>query len=106
MSIREFPRLITEVIRGTHRYRKLKAPRPPSERMNSTAKDDLCVLSKPKVRGLKNVGIVDQMAVIVVLGKMITRLIVKSPWPSREKLHRISPGPKVPKFILNLIQRE
>jgi hypothetical protein len=40
MSIREFPRLILEVIRGTYRYRKLKALWPASERMNSAAKDD------------------------------------------------------------------
>jgi len=57
MSVREFPRLITEVIRGTDRHQKIKALRSASERTNSTAKDDLCILAKPKVRGLKNAGI-------------------------------------------------
>jgi hypothetical protein len=114
MSIRQFPRLITEVIRGTYRYRKLKALRPASERTNSTAKDDLCILSKPKVRGLKRAGVLAQMAVIVVLLKRIARFIVKATLSFREKSwnnksppqYLFLPGPKVPTFILNLIQRE
>ena len=114
MSIREFPRLILEVIRGTYRYRKLKALRPASERMNSTAKDDLCILAKPKIRGLKSAGVLAQMAVIVVLLKRITRFIVKVTVAFRKKIQNnkspphciYMPGPKVPQFILNLIQRE
>jgi hypothetical protein len=102
MSIRQFPRLILEVIRGTYRYQKLKALGPASERTNSTAKDDLCILAKPK------------MAVIVVLLKRIARFIVKVTVAFRKKIqnnksppHRIYiPGPKVPAFLLNLIQRE
>ena len=114
MSIRQFPRLIIEVIRGTYRYRKLKALRSSSERTNSTAKDDFCILAKPKIRGLKNAAILAQIAVMVVLLKRITRFIAKVTLAFREKIrnnksppHRIFiPGPKVPKFILNLIQRE
>jgi hypothetical protein len=114
MSIRQFPRLITEVIRGTYRYRKLKALRPASERTNSTAKDDFCILAKPKVRGLKRAGVLAQMAVIVVLLKRITRFIVRVTLAFRKEIrNNKSPprniyiaGPKVPHFILNLIQRE
>jgi len=114
MSIRQFPRLITEVIRGTYRHRKIKALRPASERVNSTAKDDFCILSKPKVRGLKSAGVLSQIAVIVVLLKRIVKFIVKVTLAFRKKIqnnksppYRIFiPGPKVPKFILNLIQRE
>ena len=114
MSIRQFPRLILEVIRGTYRYRKLKALRPASERTNSTAKDDFCILAKPKIRGLKSAGVIAQMAVIVVLLKRIARFIVKVTLAFRKKIqnnksppHRIYiPGPKAPTFILNLIQRE
>jgi len=114
MSIRQFPRLITEVIRGTYRYRKLKALRPASERTNSTAKDDFCILAKPKVRGLKNAGVLAQMAVIVVFLKRITRFIVRVTLAFRKEIrNNKSPprsiyiaGPKVPQFILNLIQRE
>lgn len=114
MSIRQFPRLITEVIRGTYRYRKLKALRPASERMNSTAKVDFCILAKPKSRGLKNASILAQMAVIVVLLKRIARFIVRITLALRKKIQNnkspprriFIPGPKVPKFIFNLIQRE
>ena len=114
MSIRQLPRLITEVTGGTYRYRKLKALRSASERMNSTAKDDFCILAKYKVQGLKNAGVLARMAVIVVLLKRITRFIVKVTLAFRKEMqnnksppNRIYiPGPKVPKFILNLIQRE
>jgi hypothetical protein len=114
MSIRQFPRLITEVIRGTYRHRKIKALRPACERVNSTAKDDFCILSKPKIRGLKSAGALSQIAVIVVLLKRIVNFIVKVTLAFRKKIqnnksppYRIfMPGPKVPKFILNLIQRE
>ena len=56
MSVRQFPRLITEVIRGTGRHQKLKALRSASERTNSSAKNDFCILNKPKIRGIKNAG--------------------------------------------------
>jgi hypothetical protein len=114
MSVRQFPRLITEVIRGTYRYRKLKALRPASERTNFTAKDDSCTLAKPKVRCLRRAGVLGQMAAIVVLLKRITRFIVKVTLAFRKELrnnkwppHRVSmTGPKIPKFILSLIQKE
>ena len=59
ISIKQFSRLITEVIRGTYKHKKLKTLRSASERtnLNSTAKDDFCILVKPKIRGLKNAGI-------------------------------------------------
>ena len=114
MSVRQLPRLIAEVIRGTYRYRKLKALRPASERTNSTAKDDLCILSKPKVRGLKRAGVLGQIAVIVVLLKRVARFIVRVTVAFRKEIQNNKsppqylyiPGPKVPRFILNLIQRE
>jgi len=114
MSARQFPRLISEVIRGTERHQKLKTLRSAAERTNATAKDDFCILSKPKVRGIKNAGIVSQMAVIVVLLKRIARFIVKVTLAFREKAENnksppqpiFIPGRKVPKFILNLVQRE
>ena len=64
MSVQKFPRLITEVIRGTDRHQKLKTLRSAAERTNATAKEDFCILSKPKVRGLNHAGILSQMAVI------------------------------------------
>jgi hypothetical protein len=114
MSIKQFPRLITEVIRGTERHHKLKALRSASERTNASAKDDFCILAKPKVRGLRNAGVISQMAVIVVLLKRITRFIVKVTLVLRNQIENnksppysiFVPGPKAPKFILNLVQRE
>jgi hypothetical protein len=114
MSVRQFPRLITEVIRGTFRHQELKKLRSASERTNSSAKVDFCILSKPKIRGLKSAGILSQMAVIVVLLKRIARFIVKVTLSFREKVeNNKSPhqyifisGPKAPKLILNIIQRE
>jgi hypothetical protein len=114
MSIKEFPRLITEVIRGTDRHQKLKALRSASERTNSTVKDEFCILAKPKIRGLKHASVLSQMAVIVVLLKRISRFIVKVTLALRKKIlsnkgpprHHFIHGPKVPAFILNLIHRE
>jgi hypothetical protein len=114
MSVRQFPRLITEVIRGTNRHQKLRTLRSASERTNSSAKDDLCILAKPKIRGLKNAGILSQMATIVVLLKRIARFIVKVTLAFRNKIQNNKssprpsyiPGPEVSKFILNLVQRE
>jgi len=112
VSISKLPRLITEVIRGTYRYQKLKALRPASERMNSTAKEDFCILARPKIRGIHRAGILAQMAVMVILIKRIARFIVKvtlrfmSLTHNNKSLPPFIPGPKVPRFILNLIQRE
>jgi len=57
MSVQKFPRLITEVIRGTDRHQKLKTLRSAAERTNATAKEDFRILAKPKVRGLGHAGI-------------------------------------------------
>jgi hypothetical protein len=114
VSIRKFPRLITEVIRGTYRHQKLKNLRSASERTNSSAKDDFSILSKPKVRGIKHAGILSQMAVIIILLKRVARFIVHVTLAFREKIENnkslpqsfFIPGPKVPRFIINLIQKE
>jgi hypothetical protein len=113
MSVSDFPRLIIEVLRGTDRHHKLKALRSASERTNSSAKEDLCILNKPKIRGLKNAAVLAQMAVMVLLLKRISRFIVKVTLAIRKMyssnsppLKPFFPGPDVPKFIANLIQRE
>ncbi|HDH98635.1 MAG TPA: transposase [Deltaproteobacteria bacterium] len=114
ISVRQFPRLITEVIRGTDRYLKLKALRSAAERTNASAKDDFPILTKPKIRGIKNAGILSQMAVIIVLLKRISHFIVKVTLAFRENVDNnksppqrvFIPGPEMPKFILNLVQRE
>jgi len=112
MSIKDHPRLINEVLRGTDRYHKIKALRSASERTNSSAKEDLCILNKPKIRGLKNAGVLAQLAVMALLLKRIICFIVKVTLAVRKissnnpSSRSYLPGPEVPKFILNLIQRE
>ena len=113
MSVTDFTRMISEVLRGTDRYHKLKALRSASERTNSSTKEDICILNKPKIRGLKNAGVLAQMTVMVLLLKRISRFIVKVTIAIRKMfscnsppLKPYIPGPDVPKFILNLIQRE
>lgn len=112
MSVKDFPRLICEVLRGTDRYQKLKSLRSASERTNSSAKEDLCILNKPKVRGIKNAGVLAQLAVMALLLKRIISFIVKVTLALRKLAggNLLSkpylPEREVPKFILNLILRE
>jgi hypothetical protein len=114
MSIIEFPRLITEVVRGTERHQKLKALRSASERTNSTAKHDFHILDRPKIRGYKHAAVLSQMTAITILLKRISRFIIKVTLALRKKIsdnrgppHNVFvPGPIVPPFIANLIQRE
>ena len=112
MSVKQHPRLITEVIRGTPRYQKLRSLRSASERFNSTAKDDLEILNKPRVRGLKRAGILVKLTLITILLKRVAQFIIKVTLAVRKERIKnphgfiIIRGPKVPKFILNLTQRE
>jgi len=112
MSIKQHPRLITEIIRGTPRYQKLRSLRPASERLNSTAKDDLETLHKPRVRGLKRAAILGQLTLMTILLKRVAQFIIKVTLAVRKERIKnpygfvIIQGPKVPKFILNLVQRE
>jgi hypothetical protein len=112
MPIKQHPRLITEIIRGTPRYQKLRSLRPASERLNSTAKDDLHILNKPRVRGLKRAAILGQLTLMTILLKRVAQFIIKVTLAVRKERIKnphgfiIIRGPKVPKFILNLVQRE
>jgi hypothetical protein len=114
MSLNQFPRLINEIVRGTPRYQGLKALRPASERINSSAKNGLNILTKPKIRGLKNAGILALLAVMVILLKRIALFIVKVTLQIRKTCQKNTllphhvhlPGPMVSKYIWNLIRRE
>jgi hypothetical protein len=112
MSIKQYPRLITEVIRGTPRYQKLRSLRSASERTNSTAKEDLDLLRKPKVRGIYRAGILVQLTMMAILLGRVTHFILKVTIAVEKERFRnpnkfiVIKGPKVPKFILNLIQRK
>jgi len=112
MSIKQHPRLVTEIIRGTPRYQKLRSLRPASERTNSTAKEDLHILSNPRVRGLKRAAILSQLTLMAILLRRVAQFIIRVTLAVRKERIKnphgfvIIRGPKVPNFILNLVQRE
>jgi hypothetical protein len=113
MYVKEHPRLINEIPRGSKRYATFKKMRPASERSNSTMKEDLKILDKPRVLNEKRSAILAQMAAIVLLLKRAFSFIVKITNQIR-KLHRsnepdIKEKPKpplIPKSIQNIIQLE
>jgi hypothetical protein len=79
-----------------------------------TAKEDFHILVKPKIRGYKHAAVLSQMTAITILLKRICRFIIKVTLRLRKKIsdnkgpprNLVIPGPIVPPFILNLIQRE
>jgi hypothetical protein len=114
MSIGQHPRLITEIIRGTLRYQKLRSLRPASERLNSTAKDDLEILDKPRIRGIKHASILAQLTLMTILLKRVSKFIIKVTLAVRKERIK-NPngfitirGPKVPNPELDsgLVRRE
>jgi hypothetical protein len=67
MYVKEHPRLVNEIPRGTKRYYTFKKMRPASERSNSTMKEDLKILHKPRVMNAPRANILAQLAAIVLL---------------------------------------
>ena len=113
--IKEHPRLLNEVPRGTKRYKKIKNLRSSSERINSSLKDDLKILNDPVVTNLSSASALGAMANITLFVKrimdFITRIHVikaklKKPLSSKQICeYRIKLHPKtVPKSIASLIQ--
>lgn len=113
--IKEHPRLLNEVPRGTKRYKKIKNLRSSSERTNSSLKDDLKILNDPVVTNLSSASALGAMANITLFVKrimdFITRIHVikaklKKPLSSKQVCeYRIKLHPKtVPKSIASLIQ--
>ena len=48
MSIKDYPRLINEIPRGSNLYKSIKNLRSASERANSTIKEDIKILEKKR----------------------------------------------------------
>ncbi len=111
--IKDNPRLINEIPRGSWRFKKLAQFRSASERMNSFIKEDLKIIDKPIVYNKQRADILAQIAAIVLLLYRAFSFIVKismlcakyqsSNNPAIEK--QLQPH-YVPKSILSLIQRE
>jgi hypothetical protein len=113
MYVKEHPRLINEIPRGSKRYNLIKKIRSASERANSTMKEDLKILEKPRVLNAQRADILAQMAAIVLLltrgfgfiiriNVLFMKLRQKNDSAIKKKLN----SPFIPKAILNLIQLE
>ena len=77
MYVKEHPRLINEIPRGSKRYNLIKKIRSASERANSTMKEDLKILEKPRVLNSSRANILAQMAGIVLLLSRAFKFIVR-----------------------------
>ena len=104
MSIKDYPRLINEIPRGSKRYKVIKNLRSASERANSTIKEDIKILEKPRVLNRFRANILAQMAAITLLLKRALSFIVKTTIQFRKGLE--PNPPPVPKSIQNIIQIE
>ena len=67
MYVKDHPRLVNEIPRGSKRYKEIKKIRSASERANSTLKEDIKILDKPRVLSGHRADILSQMAAIVLL---------------------------------------
>ncbi len=113
MYVKEHPRLINEIPRGSKRYNLIKKIRSASERANSTMKEDIKILEKPRVLNSSRANILAQMAGIVLLLTRAFKFIVRLTILFR-KLHRTNDPdikeklkpPSIPKSIQCLIQLE
>jgi len=113
MSVKEHPRLVNEIPRGSKRYNEIKKLRSASERSNSTLKPGLGILEKPRVMNGYRANILAQIAAIVLLLTRAFGFIARITFLYRKlrdtddpKIRKKLTPPVVPKSILNLIQRE
>jgi hypothetical protein len=110
MYIKNHPRLVNEIPRGSKLYKKIKKFRAASERANSTLKEHIKILDKPKVFNASRADIFAQLAAIVLLlsrgfsfilrTTCLIRKLLKSNDFTREK----DLMPHIPKSILRLLQ--
>ena len=113
MYVKEHPRMVNEIPRGSKRYNTIKKIRSASERANSTIKEDIKILEKPRVIDRSRANVLGQMAAITLLLKRACSFIVKITHQFRKFLQtndprfqkRLTP-PSIPKSIRNIIQLE
>jgi len=114
MSIKAHPRLISEIPRCSDRWKKIRNLRSTSERSNGTCKSsDLDILESPRIYVLSMAFIEATMTCITTLLKRVMCFVMGitlnlmrylKTWDKsyKKKLE----APKVPAFILSLIQRK
>ena len=103
MSIKDYPRLINEIPRGSRRYNTVKKLRSAAERANSTIKEDIKILEKPRVLSGLRANILGQMAGITLLLKRACSFIAKIT-NQFAKCLKLKP-PSIPKSIQNIIRQ-
>ncbi len=113
MPMSKNPRLITEIPRGSLRWKKIRNMRVSSERTNSTAKSDLDILNRPRVMGLNRTSILAQVAVMVILLVRVLRFITRITLSLRrfinssdKKYWKEFQLHKIPPWLNHIIQRE
>ncbi len=117
MYVKEHPRLTNAIPRGTKKYQKLKRYRSGSERINSATKEDTPILRNPRILNGKRAAILSQVTGTVVLLKRALSFVIKITHLFRKCLKETNAEakarlvillrpPKMPAFIMKLIQRE
>lgn len=109
MYVKEHPRLVNEIPRGSKRYKEIKKIRSASERANSTLKEDIKILDKPRVMSRCRANILSQMAAIALLLVRGFSFVVKTTCKLKKLLHsdkesKKDPLPRISKSILRLLQ--
>jgi len=77
MSIKAHPRLISEIPRGSNRWKKIRNLRSASERSNGTCKSDLDILESPRIYGTKMASIEATIACITTLLKRVMHFVIR-----------------------------
>ncbi len=113
MYVKEHPRLVNEIPRGSRRYKTIKNMRSASERSNSTMKEDIKILDKPRVLKGSRANILAQLAAIALLLKRAFSFIVRVTAQFKKLLYTKDPtakeklkSPFIPKSIRNIVQLE
>lgn len=113
MYVKEHPRLVNEIPRGSRRYKTIKNMRSASERANSTMKEDIKILDKPRVLKGSRANILAQLAAIALLLKQAFSFIVRVTAQFKKLLYTKDPtakeklkSPFIPKSIRNIVQLE
>lgn len=113
MYVKDHPRLINEIPRGSKRYIVIKKLRSASERANSTLIEDLRILDRPRVFNRARANILAQIAGIVLLPKRAFSFVVRATLFMRKSCTSYDPAVKkklrLPSrifFILKFIKRK
>ena len=110
MYVKEHPRLVNQIPRGSKRYNQIKKIRSASERSNSTIKEDKKIIHKPRVLNISRANILANMAAIVLLLFRAFSFVVKTTCQIRKFLDAegsLRPKnllPEIPRSIIRLLQ--